>query len=289
MVQSSQIAQAGPVDALQHVRTVVSRSGSSFTWGMRILPRERREAMYAIYAFCREVDDIADEPASRDWKLTQLADWRLEIDRLYAGRPSRPTTRALVLPIRDYGLPKEEFLAIIDGMEMDARESMVGPSWSDFELYCRRVAGAVGMLSIRAFGATEQVAPEIAITLGEALQFTNILRDVDEDAAEGRLYLPSNLLEQAGIETRVPTEVLAHPALAKVCVPLSMMARQRFERSRRLIDGCNRRRLKPCILMMEVYERVLHRLEHRGWAAPRERVKVPRLEKLWIAFRYGLF
>ena len=289
MAQSSPIPQVDPTDAQQHVRTVVSRSGSSFTWGMRILPRERREAMYAIYAFCREVDDIADEPASRDWKLSQLADWRLEIDRLYAGRPGRPTTRALVLPVRDYGLAKEEFLAIIDGMEMDARQSMVAPTWSDFELYCRRVAGAVGMLSIRAFGASEPVAPEIAVTLGEALQFTNILRDIDEDAAEGRLYLPHNLLEQAGIGTRVPAEVLAHPALAKVCVPLSTMARQRFERSRRLIAGCNRQRLKPCILMMEVYERILHRLEHRGWAPPRDPVKVPRLEKLWIAFRYGLF
>ena len=118
----------------QYVRQVVSRSGSSFLWGMRVLPRPRREAMYAIYAFCREIDDIADEPGAEAAKLAALAAWREEIERLYAGTPTRPTSRALLGPLRAYDLPKEEFLALIDGMEMDAREAMVAPSMDQLDL-----------------------------------------------------------------------------------------------------------------------------------------------------------
>ncbi len=288
MAQSSSAAPAIAEAAREHVHGVVSRSGSSFTWGMRILPRPRREAMYAIYAFCREVDDVADDQASQDWKLGQLAEWRLEIDRLYTGRPTRPTTVALLPQLQAFQLPKEEFLAIIDGMDMDARGPIVAPSWEEFQLYCRRVAGAVGLLSIRAFGATEPEAAQIAVTLGEALQITNILRDLDEDAAEGRLYLPRNLLEQAGIEPTTPEAVLAHPALPRACNPLARIARDRFGATRELIARCNRRRLRPCILMMEVYERILSRLEQRGWAPPREAVRVTAGEKLWIVLRHGL-
>ena len=273
---------------MAHVNDVVSRSGSSFTWGMRILPRPRREAMYAIYAFCREVDDIADEPGSRDAKIAQLEDWRREIDRLYTGQPSRPTAQALLRHVRAYDLPKDEFLAIIDGMEMDARAKIVAPSREDFDLYCRRVAGAVGMLSIRAFGASEPAAREIAIALGEALQMTNILRDLDEDAADGRLYLPADLLAAAGITAHSPREALDHPNLGQVCGELAALARERFERTRTLIARCDRRHIKPCILMMAVYTRILDRLERRGWAAPRRPVSVPKLEKLWIALRHGL-
>jgi phytoene synthase len=156
--------------ARAHTRSVAERSGSSFFWGMRVLPRSRREAMYAIYAFCREVDDIADEPGTIEDKLAALAGWRTEIDRLFEGDPTRPTTRALLPPLAAYNLPKAEFLAVIDGMEMDAREAMVAPSLADFELYCRRVAGAVGCLSICAFGATGPAAEQLAVTLGEALQ-----------------------------------------------------------------------------------------------------------------------
>jgi len=288
MAQAEPLVEVSPAAARDHVHKVVSRSGSSFTWGMRVLPAPRREAMYAIYAFCREVDDIADGPEPRAEKLERLAAWRLEIDRLYAGRPRLPTTRALLQPVADYGLPKEEFLAIIDGMEMDARETMVAPSRDDFLLYCRRVAGAVGMLSIHAFGAKEPAARELAVTLGEGLQITNVLRDLDDDAAEGRLYLPRDLLERTGIETRDPRRVLAHPALPQVCGTLAEMAEARFRETHVLLGKCHRRALKPCILMMEIYRRILQRLSRRGWHSPRRPVRVPRWEKLWIALRYGV-
>ncbi len=275
--------------ANDHVNEVVRNSGTSFLWGMRILPKPRRDAMFAIYAFCREVDDVADEDGDPTGKLLDLEEWRAEIARLYDGRPTLPTTQALAEPVKAFKLPKGEFLAIIDGMEMDAREAMVAPSMDDLVLYCRRVAGAVGMLSIRAFGARERVAPEIAVVLGEALQITNILRDLAEDAERGRLYLPRELLSEAGIETVDPAEVLRHPGLVRVCAQLAAMVRARFARTRELMAGCDPRPLKPCILMMQVYERTLDRLERRGWDRPAVAVRISKLEKLWIALRYGLF
>ena len=288
MSHGSTLAEAQEISPLEHVSQVVKHSGTSFAMGMKVLPKPRREAMYAIYAFCREVDDVADEPGERQDKLDQLAAWRLEIDRLYSGQPSRPTTKALRGPVQQFDLPKDEFLAIIDGMEMDAREAMVAPSLADFELYCRRVAGAVGMLSIRAFGADEPEAREIAITLGEALQITNILRDLGEDADRGRLYLPSDLLAREGIETREPTAVLDHPALPAVLATLAEMARERFAQTKDLIGRCRRRPLRPCILMMEIYSRTLDRLEQRGWERPRDPIAVPKWTKIWIALRHGL-
>ena len=284
------MAQLDPAngDPRAHVEAVVARSGSSFTAGMRVLPKPRREAMYAIYAFCREVDDIADEPDTPENKRAGLAAWREEIDRLYAGQPTYPTAKALLGPVHDFDLPREEFLALIDGMEMDADGSMLGPDWDEFILYCRRVAGAVGLLSIRAFGTTEDCAPEMAIVLGEALQMTNILRDIDDDAAEGRLYLPRNLLDQAGIAVTDARQVAADPALPQVCRALAKVARERFARSAELLARMDRRTVRPCHLMMEVYRRVLDRLEARGWDAPRAPVSVPKAEKLWIVLRHGL-
>lgn len=274
--------------ALSHVEEVVKRSGSSFTLGMRILPPERRAAMYAIYAFCREADDIADEPGAVATKLRELDAWREEIERLYQKRPSRPTTRALLGPVETYGLPKEEFIAVLDGVEMDAREMMVAPSLEDFRLYCRRVAGAVGRLSIHVFGDSGEVARELALVEGEALQITNVLRDVAEDALTGRLYLPRELLEAEGIFARIPAEVLDHPALPRVCARLAEMAHRRFAEARQLLSRCDRRRLKPAALMLEVYGRLLDRLEARGWQRLQEPVRVPRAQKLWILVRHGL-
>lgn len=271
-----------------HVRALVARSGSSFLWGMRILPAPRREAMYAIYAFCRVVDDIADEPDRTENKLAHLDQWRVEIDHLYAGRPSEIISHALRRPIADYALPRAEFLAIIDGMEMDARDTIHAPSPEDYVLYCRRVAGAVGKLSIRAFGDTSPAAEELAVVLGEALQTTNILRDLAEDAARGRLYLPSDILDAHGIGARTADAVLAHPALPRVCDDLAARARDRFDRARALLARCDRRRMRPAALMLSAYERVLARLERRGWSRIDEPVRLSRAEKLWVILRHSL-
>lgn len=271
--------------AATYAARLVRRSGTSFYWAMRLLPRERRAAMYAIYAFCREVDDVADEPGALADKLAALAAWRAEIDALYAGRPTRPATAALLGPVRTFELPREELRAVVDGMEMDARERMRAPDLATLELYCRRVAGAVGVLSIRVFGAP--AAAPFAVALGEALQLTNILRDLDEDAARGRLYLPVELLDAAGIAAREPQAVLAHPRLPEVCAALAARAAQRFASAEALRCG-HGGRLRAAVLMMRTYERTLSRLRARGFAAPRAPVRVPAPERAWLALRYGL-
>ena len=286
-------AEAAPVPAcdpaaMAHVREVVARSGTSFLLGMRVLPKPRREAMYAIYAFCRAVDDIADEPGERQAKLAGLDEWRREIERLYGGRPGHPIARALAGPLREYALPKAEFLALIDGMEMDVRDTVQAPSLDDFGLYCRRVAGAVGMLSVHVFGETGAAGRELAVVLGEALQTTNILRDLAEDAGRGRLYLPGELLDKHGVTTRDPAAVLTAPGLSPACAELAGRARGLFDRARSLLADCDRGRVRPAILMLEAYDRILTRLEARGWDRPEVPVRLSRLEKLWIALRHRL-
>jgi presqualene diphosphate synthase len=289
---TASIAGGGAADsatAKDHVRAIVARSGSSFLWGMRILPSHRRDAMYAIYAFCREVDDAADEPNLPEVKLEKLAHWRREIARLYSGHPAGPVGCALLGPVAEFSLPAEEFLAVIEGMEMDVRSAIVAPSFEVFTLYCRRVAGAVGMLSIRVFGDTSAAAQELAVVQGEALQITNVLRDVAEDAARGRLYLPGDLLAKHGMAGLGPDQVLDHPGLAAACAELAVIAKDRFARARELMSLCDRRRLRPARLMLDSYGRILGRLEARGWDRPRETVRLSRLEKIWVALRCLIF
>lgn len=267
---------------------IVARSGTSFGPGMRILPPRQRAAMYAIYAFCREVDDIADAPGAAPGKLAALEAWRTEIERLYAGRPTRPVSRALLGPVRAFDLPKAEFLAIVDGMEMDARAAIQAPSPEDYALYCRRVAGAVGMLSVRVFGETGAAGRALAETLGEALQTTNILRDLHEDGRRDRLYLPRDVLQRAGIAETAPQAVLAHPALPVACDLLARRAEGLYARARAVLSDCDRHKVRAARVMLEVYHRVLRRLVARGWHRLETPVRLSSLEKLWVALRYGL-
>src|SRR5439155_13202493 len=186
------------------IRQRVEAAGTSFYWAMRLLPGERRNGMYAIYAFCREVDDIADDFTPLAQKQAALAEWHAEIDALYAGNPRHLVARALHEPIERYGLRRQDFHAVIDGMEMDAAQDIRAPDLATLDLYCGRVAGAVGHLSVHVFGDATADAHAVADSLGRALQLTNILRDLDEDAQRGRLYLPRELLQRHGIASTDP-------------------------------------------------------------------------------------
>jgi squalene synthase HpnD len=269
------------------MRQRVAASGTSFHQAMRLLPKPRRDAMYAIYAFCREVDDIADD-APKPERIPGLDAWRREIDALYAGRPQHVVARALAEPVARYGLRRDDFLAIIDGMEMDAREDICAPSLSMLDIYCDRVASAVGRLSVRAFGADGVRADDVAFSLGRALQLTNILRDLEEDAARGRLYLPRELLEERGIASRVPAEVLAHDKLGRICRTVADMAEKHFYDADLAMADCPRAAMRPARIMGAVYHALLRRLLARGWSRPGEPVKVPKLHKIAILLRYGL-
>jgi len=169
------------------VAALVREAGSSFYRGMRVLPKERRAAMYALYAFCRKVDDIADGPEPMEAKRAALDAWRARIDALYAGASDDAVTRVLAAAVPLYGLRREDFLAIVDGMQMDAEAPIVAPALKTLDLYCDRVAAAVGRLSVRIFGDASPAADRVANALGRALQLTNILRDLVEDAERGRL------------------------------------------------------------------------------------------------------
>src|SRR5580698_6579479 len=194
-------------------------SGSSFYAAMRILPREQREAMFQIYSFCRQVDDIADSDGPRPERLAAIQQWRDDIDALYQGHPPA-RLQDYVASVRRFGLKREDFIAIIDGMEMDIPQDIRAPDPATLDLYCDRVASAVGRLSVRVFGLPHEDGIALAHHLGRALQLTNILRDIDEDAGIGRLYLPAEGLRQAGIVSTDPLVVAADPALPKVCAPL---------------------------------------------------------------------
>jgi phytoene synthase len=275
-------------EAREHVHEVVESSRTSFLQGMRMLPEERREAMFAIYAFCREIDDIADEPAPPQEKSAQLKEWRREIGRLYEGRPASLTGRALLTFVRAYGLEREDFLALIDGMEMDAAEDIRAPSLERLELYCDRVAGAVGRLSVRAFGASEPAAKQVAHELGLALQFTNILRDIKEDALRGRLYLPAELLAAQGIPVGDPLSAVRHPRFAAACAAFARLARERYARAAAAMRGCRRATMRPAAMMMAAYRAILERLERRGWDRIDEPVSLPKPLKMWIALRHAV-
>jgi phytoene synthase len=261
--------------------------GSSFYLAMRILPRERREGMFEIYSFCRQVDDIADSDAPRPERLARLAKWRADLDALYAGQVP-PQHRGLACVIAAFSLRKEDFLAVIEGMEMDAAEDIRAPDLARLDLYCDRVASAVGRLSVRVFGMTEPDGERLAFHLGRALQLTNILRDIDEDALIGRLYLPRELLEDAGIAERDPQHVMANPALGKVCDGLVEQARRHFVEADAIMDRCPRPTVRAPRIMGKVYHRILDELIARGWQMPRSAVRISRLHLLRIVLQYGL-
>jgi phytoene synthase len=257
---------------------------------MRILPEERREAVYAVYAFCREVDDIADEPGENARKTVRLAAWSEEIDRLYRGLPETPTGLALRDGVDRFQLPKEEFLRLIDAVGLDVETEIRAPTTAELQHYCRGVAGAVGLLLIRIFGAHGDAAEEFAVVLGEALQLTNILRDIAEDAERDRLYLPCELLSDNGIDPALPVEqVLAHPSLPLVCEGLAEIAVSRYSRAEALLLDCDRRALRSALVMKDVYREVLRRLMARGWEDLARPVRVGRMRKLAIALRYLFF
>jgi phytoene synthase len=396
---------ANPAD-LAEVERIVKAAGTSFYRGMRILPPDRRAAMYAIYAFCRLVDDIADEPAPIEDKRRGLAAWRERIAglskrlteeatsakgvaavaRLSHGTmpnaavsndvvsnpkppgavvskatvsndlashatpsngvvpaatlandggsdvtllndpPSSPTlangigsnatmlngtlnpklpngvgsnavlpngvaaeatTRVLLPAMRQFGLREADFLAVIDGMTTDAETVVVAPTEAELDLYCDQVASAVGRLSVRAFGSDTAAADQVAWHLGRALQLTNILRDLGEDAARGRLYLPREWLLAADVPCQ-PAAALASPGLPAVCRRGSRKAHAHFAAAKSAMMRCNRQAMRPARLMAANYKALLAELDRRGWQTPAVRVSLPWWRKLLVAAKVAL-
>jgi phytoene synthase len=262
-------------------------SGSSFYTAMRILPQAQRDAMFAIYSFCRQVDDIADAPGPREPRRAELAAWRADIEALYTGTVTA-RTRDLLKPTRDYGLEKADYLAVIDGMETDVIADVRAPTWSELDLYCDRVASAVGRLSVNVFGLDRAAGVSLSHHLGRALQLTNILRDLDEDAAVGRLYLPQEALAEAGIDgTADPAVVLASPSLDRACARLVTAARSHFDSANAIMAAAPRRAVRAPRIMGAVYRLILDYTAARGFLPPRRRVRLAKPRIAWIILRYA--
>ena len=272
--------------AAANVSYGTSASGSSFYAAMRILPREQREAMFQIYSFCRQVDDIADSDGPRPERLAALQQWRDDIDALYQGHPPA-RLQDYVSSVRRFDLKREDFLAIVDGMEMDVLQDIRAPDLAMLDLYCDRVASAVGRLSVRVFGLAQEDGILLAHHLGRALQLTNILRDIDEDAAIGRLYLPREGLLHAGITSTDPLTVISAPALPKVCAPLVGRARTHFEKADEVMGRNPRRAVRAPAIMSKYYRAILELLVTRGFEAPRNPVRLNKIARIAILLRYA--
>ncbi|MGH6987437.1 MAG: presqualene diphosphate synthase HpnD [Caulobacteraceae bacterium] len=263
-------------------------SGSSFYAAMRLMPRARREAMFAIYGFCRQVDDIADdEGPTREERRSALEIWREHISALFAGQVRTPTA-PLAEPAVRFELQEADFQAVIDGMAMDVDRDIRAPAYDELDLYCDRVASAVGRLSVNVFGMERGRGVELAHHLGRALQLTNILRDLDEDAAMGRLYVPAEALKIGEVETDDPLAVLAHPGLDPACRFLARKAHGHYQAADRIMAIGGLGALRTPRLMSAVYAEILRRMEIAGWSAPRQRVKIGRTRLAWLIVSRGL-
>ncbi|MGD0186453.1 MAG: presqualene diphosphate synthase HpnD [Roseiarcus sp.] len=264
-------------------------ASSSFYLAMRILPKPRREAMFSVYGFCRAVDDIADEQGAStpSQRLAELERWRADIAALFAGRaPAR--LAGLDEGVRRFGLRRQEFDAVIDGMAMDAAGDIRAPDWATLDLYCDRVASAVGRLSVRIFGLAPEPGEALAHHLGRALQLTNILRDIDEDAAIGRLYLPREALAAAAVTTDEPLAAAADPRLAVACAEVAARARRHFDAALPIMASAPRAAARAPRLMAAAYRSILDRMAAQGFAPPRRRAKASRLRVLGALLRYGV-
>jgi phytoene synthase len=263
-------------------------SGSSFYAAMRLMPKHGREAMFAIYAFCRMVDDIADAgEGTRAEKTAALEAWRVDLRSLYAGGAAGRA--AFLKPtVARYRPRLQDFLAVIDGMQMDVDADIVAPALDELELYCDRVASAVGRLSVKVFGMEEEPGFALARHLGQALQLTNILRDLDEDAGFGRLYLPREYLLEAGIAIATPGSVLAQPAIDQACRGVAALAHGHYREAGRIAAARPKGDLRAPRLMGAVYGEILKRMEEAGWAPPRRRVRLPKWQLAVLALKNGI-
>ena len=272
----------------EYCQEKAAKSGSSFYYSFLFLPRERRAAITALYAFCREVDDIADECSDATLARTKLEWWRVELARTFAGQPSHPVSQALLPAIRSYDLAREQFEEIIDGMEMDLQHVRYA-DFKTLQLYCYRVAAVVGQLAAAIFGYSERETLKYAHDLGLAFQLTNIIRDVGEDARRNRIYLPQDELAQFGVKD---SDILAgHSSAAFRALMAYQVARARtfYQQALSELPPTDRRGQRPGLVMAAIYQTLLNEIENDGYHVLDRRISLTPLRKLWIAWRTWMF
>jgi phytoene synthase len=257
-------------------------SGSSFYYSFLFLEPERRRAITALYAFCREVDDAVDETSDPHLARTKLAWWRQEIAALYAGTPSHPVTQALARTIKHFPLPQEQLLEIIDGMEMDI-DTRRYPDFRSLHLYCYRVASVVGLLAAEIFGYSDRRTLKYAHDLGLAFQLTNIIRDVGEDARRGRIYLPQEDLAQFGVSETDILQARYSDSFRRLMEFQITRAEATYEQALAQLPASDRKAQRTGLVMAAIYRTLLAEIARDGCHVLHQRIGLPPLRKLWLA------
>lgn len=271
----------------QYCQQKTVQSGSSFYYSFKFLSADRRRAITALYAFCREVDDVVDECSDEGVARTTLAWWREQVAEIYTGKPQHPVALALVPLVRQFNLPQEHLVEIIDGMEMDLNQHQY-PDFKSLQLYCYRVASVVGLLAAEIFGYTDRKTLKYAHDLGIAMQLTNIIRDVGEDARRGRIYLPQDEMAQFGVHTNDILDARETPAFQKLMQFQIQRAQQYFEQALSELPAVDRKAQLSGLIMASIYRATLAEVALSGCHVLRERVSLPPLRKLWLAFKTWL-
>lgn len=268
----------------QYCEQKVQRSGSNLTAAFRILPEARRKAITALYAFCREVDDITDECTEVSLAAVKLAWWKTELDALYQGHPNHPVSQALSPHIGEMRLPREPFDEIIAGVQMDLTQNRYS-DWHELDNYCDKVAGAVGLLSARIFGEASEETLSYALLLGRALQYTNIIRDVGDDARRNRIYLPVSLLSAHGVDAAAILRFENSRELRAALTEMAQKAHQLFDEALLVLPKSQRAAQRPGLIMAAIYRDLLRLLESESFDVMGQRISLAPARKLWLAWR----
>ena len=259
-------------------------SGSSFYYSFRFLTPERRRAITALYAFCREVDDVVDETHDPEVAARQLDWWRAEVDKIYAGTPEHPVGIALKPVVQDFRLPREHLLEIIDGMQMDLEQAR----YADFkalQLYCYRVASVVGLLAAEIFGYSNRQTLKYAHDLGIAFQLTNIIRDVGEDARRGRIYLPVSELEQFNVPAKDILEARDSENFQRLMAFQIERAQKYYDQALAQLPPEDRKSQRAGLIMAAIYRQTLREVEADGCRVLTHRISLTPIRKLWLAVK----
>ena len=268
----------------QYVQQKAAASGSSFYYAFLFLPRPRREAITAFYAFCREVDDVVDEVSDPGVAHRKLAWWQGEVAQAFKGQPTHPVTQALMRHAGAYQIEPRHLLGVIEGCQMDLEQSRY-LDYLGLQRYCHLVAGVVGEVAARIFGQTQEATTQYAHTLGQALQLTNILRDVGEDAMRGRIYLPVNELQQFDVKAH---EVLKREYSERFVALMRFQAERAhrlYDQALALLPAADRRAQKPGLMMASIYRTLLREIEHENFQVLHQRISLTPLRKFWLAWK----
>ncbi len=272
---------------MNNIKRMVKKSGTSFFWSMRLLPKAKRNAMYTIYAFFRHIDEIVDGDKDIGEKLELIAAWRQELDNIYDKKaPATEIGRRIYKNCMRFKLPKSEFIRLIDSITMDLPNPVQAPSLNQLDRYCRGVAGVPGSLSLRIFGVEDETLIEkLSSTLGNALQLTNILRDVKEDAQADRLYIHREYLDKAGIEATDPLTVVVNKNLAVAREELAKTAAKNYDEAYELIKKLDKKAARPVLMIANIYKHYFDIMQNRGWEIISPKPFVSKWKKLTIALQ----